>query len=306
MKHIIFFCLFVSIGYGQTVIQSQVLDFDTKEPLPMANIRIVGTSQGTVSNVNGRFKVTISTVNTKISISYIGYETQVFLSANVPAIVYLKTNTLEEVIVMPDSILKVLLKNAYQSIEKNYTQQKTMLSGFYRETVEDLSEPKFYYYSENLIDIIKPPYKSKHSDEMGQVRVNKSRTVKLPDYENLNVKFYGGTYAPILKDIVQRKNDVLKPEKYSHYHHTLKKILKYDGRDTYHIEITPKKDTNVVCNLFIDKESLAYSKIEIIRLGGGKDNDTTKLSLIFEKNDEQWTLKAFQGIQENYKVLEKK
>lgn len=306
IKYLILFYLFISIGYGQAVIQSQVLDFDTKQPLSMANIRIIGTTQGTISNINGKFKIAISALNTKISISYIGYETQVFFLDKVPDIVYLKINTLEEIIIMPDSILRILLKNAYQSIEKNYTQQRTMLSGFYRETVEDLSESKFYYYSENLIDIIKPPYKSKYSDEMGQVRVNKSRTVKLPDYESLNVKFYGGTYAPILRDIVQRKNDVLKPEKYLYYHHTLKKILKYDGRDTYQIEIIPKKDTSIVCNLFIDKESMAYSKIEIIKSSGVKDNETIKITLIFEKNGELWTLKAFQGIQQNCKLLEKR
>lgn len=77
IKYLILFYLFISIGYGQAVIQSQVLDFDTKQPLSMANIRIIGTTQGTISNINGKFKIAISALNTKISISYIGYETGV-------------------------------------------------------------------------------------------------------------------------------------------------------------------------------------------------------------------------------------
>lgn len=62
-----------TIALGQSV-TGQVLDADTKEPIPFANVVWVGTSQGTSTDADGRFSLAKSTSGqTLLSISYVGY-----------------------------------------------------------------------------------------------------------------------------------------------------------------------------------------------------------------------------------------
>ncbi|HUL43883.1 MAG TPA: DUF5686 family protein [Bacteroidota bacterium] len=59
---------------GSLTVRGSVSDSATKEPLAAANIRIVGTSQGTISNERGKFSLNIPTGSATLVISHIGYE----------------------------------------------------------------------------------------------------------------------------------------------------------------------------------------------------------------------------------------
>jgi len=45
-------------------------------PLPGASIVEIGTSNGVVTDFQGNFSLNVSSINTRISISYVGFETQ--------------------------------------------------------------------------------------------------------------------------------------------------------------------------------------------------------------------------------------
>ncbi|MBX2895611.1 MAG: carboxypeptidase-like regulatory domain-containing protein [Cyclobacteriaceae bacterium] len=75
--------LLLSIGlYGITItcfsqtVQGKVVDERSGEPLPFVNISLVGTTQGTVTDINGRYVLSIQPANS-IRISYVGYTTTV-------------------------------------------------------------------------------------------------------------------------------------------------------------------------------------------------------------------------------------
>ncbi|MFQ6674097.1 MAG: TonB-dependent receptor plug domain-containing protein, partial [Fidelibacterota bacterium] len=67
----------VSVGWGENRISGVVVESATKEPVAGANIAVLGTEQGTVTNREGRFSLTWSEdFPVTLRISYIGYATQ--------------------------------------------------------------------------------------------------------------------------------------------------------------------------------------------------------------------------------------
>ena len=67
--------LFCGLSYSQTTISGSVLD-DNSQPIPGANIIIVGTSTGTISDFDGKFSLTTN-LNPPFSLqaSSVGFET---------------------------------------------------------------------------------------------------------------------------------------------------------------------------------------------------------------------------------------
>lgn len=96
--------------WGQNhTIKGQVVDTKSNEPLIGVNITVEGTSQGTISDVNGRFTLSVSR-NAVLKISYIGYrEKKVKINdlKNEP-IVFLEEDNrqLEEVVVVGYGVQK--------------------------------------------------------------------------------------------------------------------------------------------------------------------------------------------------------
>ncbi|MBD8488997.1 TonB-dependent receptor [Echinicola sp. CAU 1574] len=61
--------------FGQQQINGQVLDENGKG-LPGASVLVIGTSNGTVTDLDGNFKLTVSSENPVLKVSFIGYESQ--------------------------------------------------------------------------------------------------------------------------------------------------------------------------------------------------------------------------------------
>lgn len=91
---------FIGIGFAvaQTQVQGTVVD-ETGEPVIGATIQIKGTSQGTVTDIDGNFNLS-APANGTLVISYVGYQTQeVPVSGNVRVVLGEDSEMLEEVVV---------------------------------------------------------------------------------------------------------------------------------------------------------------------------------------------------------------
>ena len=101
-KLMVFFTLFfIGIGFlvAQTQVQGTVLD-DTGEPMIGATIQIQGTSQGTVTDIDGNFTLS-APADGVLVITYVGYESQeVPVSPNVRVVLTTDTQLLDEVMVV--------------------------------------------------------------------------------------------------------------------------------------------------------------------------------------------------------------
>lgn len=86
MKHIaIIFFLFAILIKSQTIsITGLVKDSKTGEPLPYANISIINTNYGTVTNNLGKFNLSLDSTSYKLVVSYIGYNSKT-LTVNSPS-----------------------------------------------------------------------------------------------------------------------------------------------------------------------------------------------------------------------------
>lgn len=70
----LFFCLIInSFVYSQNQISGVIVDNHTLEELPFVNIAIKGTTQGTVTSLNGKFSLDVNSFPVTIICSYVGY-----------------------------------------------------------------------------------------------------------------------------------------------------------------------------------------------------------------------------------------
>ncbi len=90
------FLLTASWSIAQVVLTGRVVDERTKEPLAFVPLNIAGTSNGTVSDIDGRFRLEVSQLPVRIRLSYVGYTTrELSLETIGPAIIALRQSDLE-------------------------------------------------------------------------------------------------------------------------------------------------------------------------------------------------------------------
>jgi hypothetical protein len=83
----VFFCfsfllIVVTTGFAQEKVTGKVVDAETNEGLPGATVTIFGTTDGTTTNVDGDFSLTVKSSGTKLIINYIGYNTKTVVVNN--------------------------------------------------------------------------------------------------------------------------------------------------------------------------------------------------------------------------------
>jgi TonB-linked SusC/RagA family outer membrane protein len=74
--------LFVGQALAQTKVSGTVLSQEDGQPIIGAAVRVEGTKTGMLTDVNGRFSVTLPSGQTKINVSYVGYLPQTVTAKN--------------------------------------------------------------------------------------------------------------------------------------------------------------------------------------------------------------------------------
>ena len=122
------FCCSYAIN-AQLRITGQILDKDN-EPLPYVNVYFNNTTQGTVTDFDGRFELFSTKKRGKIEISFVGYQTQSIRYS--PKKKYLKvvlieaSNTLDEIVIVskPKKRLKKKQNPAYRILKEIWSRKK--------------------------------------------------------------------------------------------------------------------------------------------------------------------------------------
>ena len=123
-------------------IQGKVVDSESNELLPYANILIEKAGTGTITNTNGEFdfKIQGRYAGSEVQFSFLGYESQkleVPFTDNSKLIIKLspKPYTLADILVLPKGNEAVdIVKRAVKNIKRNYARNTFQTEAFYRNT----------------------------------------------------------------------------------------------------------------------------------------------------------------------------
>ena len=141
MKHFLILCLFILpfasvVGQANREITGRILNSTTKDPVPYANVYNKTLEKGTISNLDGYFRVPVKDARDSVMVIYIGYQTQrIALGPQDTYTVYLEESVqlLNEIVVRPkdNSYLADLLSRCrnndfdFHSTAKAYYELKT-------------------------------------------------------------------------------------------------------------------------------------------------------------------------------------
>lgn len=123
-------------------LQGKVVDAESGELLPYANILIEKAGSGTITNTNGEFdfKIQGRYAGSKVLFSFLGYEhgkLEIPFADNDKLLVKLtpKPYTLADVLILPNGNEAVsIVKRAVKNIKRNYDRNTHQMEAFYRNT----------------------------------------------------------------------------------------------------------------------------------------------------------------------------
>jgi CarboxypepD_reg-like domain len=250
------------------VYQGKVIDALTKKPVVFANVYLLNSSIGTVSNSDGEFilKIPSSESDKSIGVSYIGYHnTELKLSELDPEdnVIKLEPTSVQikEVIIRTSDPTE-LLQMAMRRINENYKVSPEMLIAFYRETIKQ--NHNYVAVSEAVLDVYKAPYNNDFDvDRVKIYKGRKSQDVKKMD--TLIFKLQGGPRTSFLLDVVKNPGALLSPDFIDFYTFSFGGFVSIDGRDNYVIEFDQKDNVNYPLykgKLYLDTKNLAFSRLD--------------------------------------------
>ncbi|MDP5081994.1 MAG: carboxypeptidase-like regulatory domain-containing protein, partial [Winogradskyella sp.] len=137
----LFTLLFCVASFAQTTIKGKITD-NTGLPLPGANIVVVGTSSGTVSDFDGAYALTVNQdLPFSIRVSYTGFETQ--------TIEVTTANQIVDVTLKEGSALDEVVISASRTPERIFESPVTV-ERFGLKEIKNTASADFYGGLENL------------------------------------------------------------------------------------------------------------------------------------------------------------
>ncbi|MFD1141565.1 carboxypeptidase-like regulatory domain-containing protein [Larkinella insperata] len=287
------FTLFARAQSGSLTLAGKVVSQATGEPIPSANITVVGRTAGAVTNDNGAFRLTIPSVSASDSlrISSVGFRS---VTRKIPEVGRQKLTirlkpaavTLDEVRVRARRKTAVdILREAVAAIPRNYDTTSRQLTALYREDQQFDAQP--VVSSEAVLSVYKAAYnQAEIKDGLKLIKGRKKeydRAIhKLPLIINLS---NGARNLLLYSDFVKlasHKRNIINERNFKYYDFTLS-TLKGD-RLMYLITFKPgkrKRKAFGTGKLYIDAQTMVFVRAEFQMTQAGVDAE----------NKRQWLLK---------------
>lgn len=245
-----------------------VKDQKSKKKLEYVNISVQGTNIGTVSNSDGEFtlKIPVRYKSDNLLFTHLGYNNHLYPIGgksieNETFMLTSDSQVLDEVVIRSGDPLAIV-REAVKKIDLNYTNSPTILSGFYRETIQ--KGKRYIDISEAVMNIYKTSY-SQNTDNDG-VQIYKGRRLLSPKpSDTLSVKLQGGPNLAIYGDIVKQPYPLLDEESLPLYMFKMEDPVTINERPHYTIKFTPQAIAEIPLytgNIYIDQQNLTISRVE--------------------------------------------
>jgi hypothetical protein len=251
------------------VLRGLVLDADTHQPVPNAQVGIAGNKLGTSTNQEGRFalRVPAAYATTELEIALLGYRRYVRALPPLPGPelrIELQSSPASLGLVAVSSSVLGILREAVARIPRNYPTRPTRLTGFFRESDDNATSHRYYYLGEALLDVQKAGYQ--HPRDDGQVKIIQLRKVDLrarrPDSTGLvPINWIAGSLIPHRFDFVHNRAEFIQEKHFQDYQYRLTPQTTFQGRPVYVIAFGPRPGTDRASfagELYIDEQSYAF------------------------------------------------
>jgi hypothetical protein len=246
-----------------------VLDADTHQPVPNAQVGIGGNKLGTSTNQEGRFvlRVPATYAGTELAVALLGYRPYARPLPPLPGPelrIELKTSPTSLSTVAISSSVTAIIKEAVARIPRNYPRRTTRLTGFFRESDDNVTNHAYDYLGEGILLVQKPPYQ--HPNEEGQVQILEERRVDLRDTSRRHqalprIEWFAGPLVPHRFDFVHNRTEFIRASQFENYQYRLTPQTSFQGRPVYVIAFGPKPGTdraNFAGELYIDEQNYAF------------------------------------------------
>jgi hypothetical protein len=245
-----------------------IIDTDTKKPIMYASVFISNCNIGTVANGAGEFllKIPLEKKTEKIGFSHLGYKTSL-LDANSLKPSDNTVTLTPELVSLQEIIVRIeepsnLIKMAINNIRKNYDRKASMVTGFYRETIQQ--NKKYVAIAEAVLEAYKAPYDNLFLDDKVKILIGRQgKDVKKMD--TIVVKLQGGPITPFYLDIAKNHENLVNEDFFKNYDLKLAGQVSLDNERCYVIEFEQRKDVNLPLykgKFFLEVESLAFVAVE--------------------------------------------
>ena len=250
------------------ILRGTIYDDETLEPIPYVNVGITGTTIGSISNLNGKFQISVidSKDSAKIKLSHVGYETMetdfsLFAGRQIDFFLKPRDILLDEITVSiadPQQILHDIHKYKAQ----NYSNDPAYLTCFYREGIDykqrniDLTEAVLQIYKSGSMD------NSAHD----QVKlIKKRRIIDHQKNDTILPRMKSGINSCLVLDIIKEVPDFIDPANNSLYSYSFSNVTTNDNRLVNIVSFIQKpsvKEPLYTGDLYVEVESKALVKVQ--------------------------------------------
>jgi hypothetical protein len=254
------------LGEGVTaqqvfMVSGKISDSKTSEALVNANVRVAGTSKGTVTNLNGSYLLSLSPGNYTFVFSYVGYRTDsvhISLSTNISRNVTLEPAdiVLPEVVIIAEdpayAIIRVAIekKHEWAKVLRSYEFKAFTRMTFCRDTsiagITESYSNGYWRQGDTLSEIVTQKRETKNLPQIGMV-ASVGKIVNFTD-DVINVIGY-----EFVGPIAERALD--------YYKYKLLRTFRKNGAEVYEIQVIP--DSRIT-PLFAGKIMIADSSYAVI------------------------------------------
>ena len=309
--------LFLSLNAfsQECVVEGIVLDSKTGEVMPFVNIALTGGKTGTISDINGEFKLSVpeNMTSKELSFSSVGYSPLTFKVAELSGRhieVKMEPHDLKisEVVVTDKSAAgRKVLKNVLENFSKNYVSTDFAYAGQYKNTVTKNGKTRNSLYSFNAYD--SEGYVSKESsrafEALNYKFQNVKRDFKVNDFET------GINYFDLVSsfDIMRYELNVMNAYNLEDFDFTIKsetpenyviaftclkpKVINTGALypEKYYGEITVRKDKHIVVSADYTLQVKNFSPSALSLLDKNlKNNAVIKCSVSNKKKNGKYSL----------------
>jgi len=120
------FVLFTGFAYSQTDVSGSVKSSNDGEGIPGVTVLVKGTTEGTITDLNGKYKITVPKGANTLTFSYIGYETKEVVVSGSTINVTLATESAElaEIYIIADRAKERETPVAFSNVAKEEIEQQ--------------------------------------------------------------------------------------------------------------------------------------------------------------------------------------